>query len=285
MSYATKFLVAFAGSLAISASAIERDERESIRSARVFHIMKMDRASLEMLYSKLAPLPRSRLLAEFQRLAKKESIDHASGSEGGDLGVVAEGVMDEKFEEAVFAQMPMVVSMPIQSKFGWHLVLVDDLKSEPIAPVCAQSLKAFQRTMRNMSPDLLALSLRTDNRDFHPDILKYIGSGWSSPINWGGNLTYIKLDRPASQSGLPRVTLHTEFTYAMYQVSPRACCRSVRREYVVDCKRNLIGLTAITEYEGRGASGRELSSSKEEPRLSEINGGFHGQLRDMACAN
>ena len=61
-----------------SAFAIERDERDSVRTARVYHIMKAEREPLEKLHARLVALPSEQLFAEFQRLAKEESSDPGS---------------------------------------------------------------------------------------------------------------------------------------------------------------------------------------------------------------
>ena len=98
---------------------LERDERDVLRSAHVFHIMGPSQSALEPIRAQLNGSAADQLLGDFRRLARAQSSDVGSAATGGDLGVIAEGTMDEKFEAAVFSQQPMRVSSPQQSAMGW----------------------------------------------------------------------------------------------------------------------------------------------------------------------
>lgn len=69
---------------------------------------------------------------DFATLAQELSTDTGSGANGGELGWFGLGMMVPEFEAAVVAATPGVVTAPVQSQFGWHLVLVQE--SRPIAP-------------------------------------------------------------------------------------------------------------------------------------------------------
>lgn len=70
----------------------------------------------------------------FQDLAREHSQDPGSASQGGDLGFFARGVMDPSFEDAAFSLKPGVVSEPVRSRYGYHLIVVDEVKPPKITP-------------------------------------------------------------------------------------------------------------------------------------------------------
>lgn len=66
--------------------------------------------------------------ADFAELAKANSTDTGSGAQGGDLGWFGLGMMVKPFEDAVVAAVEGKVSDPVQSDFGWHLILVRETR-------------------------------------------------------------------------------------------------------------------------------------------------------------
>jgi peptidyl-prolyl cis-trans isomerase C len=69
----------------------------------------------------------------FEDEAKAKSIDPGSGSNGGDLGCFPEGAMIPVFEEAAFNAPLNEVTQPVQSEFGFHLILPYERK-EGVTP-------------------------------------------------------------------------------------------------------------------------------------------------------
>ena len=70
--------------------------------------------------------------ADFAELAAEHSLDPGSGARGGDLGYFGRGQMVPPFEEAAFSLEIGTVSDPVQSQFGWHLILVEDRRDRPL---------------------------------------------------------------------------------------------------------------------------------------------------------
>ena len=69
----------------------------------------------------------------FADVAKRESADTASAADGGSLGRVTKGQFVKEFEDAAFALEPGVVSQPVLSPFGYHLIKVDEKKGDTIS--------------------------------------------------------------------------------------------------------------------------------------------------------
>ncbi|BBD08776.1 SurA N-terminal domain-containing protein [Desulfovibrio ferrophilus] len=67
----------------------------------------------------------------FEELAKKYS-EGPSNATGGDLGWFSRGMMVGPFEEAAFSLKPGEVSEPIRTKFGWHLLKLEDHRDEGV---------------------------------------------------------------------------------------------------------------------------------------------------------
>lgn len=67
--------------------------------------------------------------ADFAELAKANSTDPGSGANGGDLGWFGTGMMVKPFEDAVVAAEVGKVAGPIETQFGWHLILVKETRA------------------------------------------------------------------------------------------------------------------------------------------------------------
>ena len=65
---------------------------------------------------------------EFAKLASEYSKGPSAAS-GGDLGWFGEGQMVPEFSKAAFALNPGdIVTKPVKTQFGWHIILVEDRK-------------------------------------------------------------------------------------------------------------------------------------------------------------
>lgn len=80
---------------------------------------------------------RKRLLAgeDFATLAKAESDDSGSATQGGDLGDFRKGMMVPPFETAAFAAKVNEITEPVKTPFGYHLIKVESHQTKPLAEV------------------------------------------------------------------------------------------------------------------------------------------------------
>jgi parvulin-like peptidyl-prolyl isomerase len=68
--------------------------------------------------------------SNFAEEARLESDDEASGAQGGELGWISKGQMVPEFEAVAFSSQPNVVSMPVKTRFGYHILLVEDRQTK-----------------------------------------------------------------------------------------------------------------------------------------------------------
>jgi parvulin-like peptidyl-prolyl isomerase len=64
--------------------------------------------------------------ADFADLAVEFSLDTISAQNGGDLGYFGKGDMVEPFEDVAFSMEPGDVSQPVQTRFGFHIIKLED---------------------------------------------------------------------------------------------------------------------------------------------------------------
>jgi peptidyl-prolyl cis-trans isomerase C len=77
--------------------------------------------------------------ADFAELAAENSIG-PSGPNGGQLGWFTAGMMVPEFEAAVFELEAGEVSAPVQTQFGWHVILLNDMREQ--APPALEQVRA-----------------------------------------------------------------------------------------------------------------------------------------------
>lgn len=104
--------------------------------------------------------------ADFAELAEAMSEDEGSAASGGDLGTFARGRMVPPFEEAAFALEPGEVSQPVLTRFGWHLIKLEErLEEEGEEKVRARHIllkftpsQATEDSLRQVATDFRGLA-------------------------------------------------------------------------------------------------------------------------------
>lgn len=101
-----------------------RAEREQPAAERA-----QARAEAEQLRAQAQARP-----AEFAALARENSDDPGSAAEGGDLGFFGRGAMVKPFEDAAFALKPGELSGIVETDFGYHVILLDEVRGGQARP-------------------------------------------------------------------------------------------------------------------------------------------------------
>jgi hypothetical protein len=89
----------------------------------VRHVLVADRTSAERLLL-TATTP-----AALAHLAEVVSLDTGTRTRGGNLGWVERGQLAGPLEEAIFAARPGTLCGPVESCFGWHVLVVDSVRA------------------------------------------------------------------------------------------------------------------------------------------------------------
>jgi parvulin-like peptidyl-prolyl isomerase len=101
------------------------------------HIMLATKAEADAVVARL------KAGEDFAKVAMEVSLDEGSKADGGDLGFFAKGFMIPEFEAAAFALQPGQFSDPVQTQYGFHVILV--VERDPQHPMDAQMLQSNQQ--------------------------------------------------------------------------------------------------------------------------------------------
>jgi peptidyl-prolyl cis-trans isomerase D len=111
-----------------------KNEYEVKERRRARHILlkiseDADKDSIEKIQKKAKKI-RDRIEngEDFANLAKENSEDAGSAEKGGELGFFSRGMMVKPFEEAVFSMKEGEVSKPVLTRFGWHIIELEEIE-------------------------------------------------------------------------------------------------------------------------------------------------------------
>jgi len=97
--------------------------------------------------------------ADFATLAKKYSIDPGA-SNGGELGWFTQDQMVKPFADAAFALQPgQYTKIPVQSQFGWHVILCEGKRAGP-TPALADVQQQIRQTLADNAIQKAATNAR-----------------------------------------------------------------------------------------------------------------------------
>ncbi len=72
---------------------------------------------------------------DFAKVAQEASDDPGSKDRGGELGFFGPGVMAKPFEDAAFGAKPGAVVGPVRTRFGWHVIQVEEVQEPKVIPL------------------------------------------------------------------------------------------------------------------------------------------------------
>ncbi|NOR61608.1 MAG: peptidylprolyl isomerase [Rhodobacteraceae bacterium] len=103
--------------------------------------------------------------ADFAELAKEKSTG-PSGPSGGELGWFGLGMMVEPFEEAVVDMEVGAISAPVNTQFGWHVLILNETRNKP-APTLEETRPALMDGLRQAAVEAEIAALK-EGADISP---------------------------------------------------------------------------------------------------------------------
>jgi len=107
---------------------------------------------------------RAREGADFTALASDNS-DGPSKASGGDLGWFRRGEMVRELEQTAFSLQPGEVSDPVRTRFGWHVIKLEERRKvapKPLAELSGQIRESLYREEMERQTDRFVESLKKD---------------------------------------------------------------------------------------------------------------------------
>ena len=124
----------------------------------------------------------------FSELAKQNSQDPGSAKQGGDLGFFGKGAMDKAFEDTAFNLGKGDISQPVKSRFGYHLILLTDVK-----PAEHRSYEEVKNQIRK------ELQMESAEQDFYVDAEKLDNLSYDAPESLNAIVDELGLQQQQSE--------------------------------------------------------------------------------------
>lgn len=152
--------------------------------------------------------------ANFEELAKKNSDDKTTASEGGALPWFQRGAMVPEFEQAAFSLPKGQISDLVKSGFGFHIIRVDDKRQAGITPL-AQVKDSIEPVLRQEEAQRQTDALQ---RTLQSDVAK-LGLDAAAQKN---HLEVLTSDFVSRSDSLPGLGASPEFMEAVFSTPEKS---------------------------------------------------------------
>jgi len=133
------------------------EETHLVKQTKARHILiKTNELVTDEAAEKRLQQLRERILngEDFAELAKAHSEDTGSAIDGGSLGWTSPGVMVPEFEEVMNGLAEGEMSDVFQSRFGWHLIQVEERREQNMADEFKRNKAREQLKQRKIEEEL-----------------------------------------------------------------------------------------------------------------------------------
>jgi parvulin-like peptidyl-prolyl isomerase len=108
------------------------DEMNGKKEYSISHILLGNKESADNIFAQLKSS--YQLAQDFSNLAHKYSLDKSSAENGGKLGYILQTRLDEQMSKIITTMKKGDISKPFESKYGWHIIKLDDIRDARILP-------------------------------------------------------------------------------------------------------------------------------------------------------
>jgi len=210
----------------------------------------------------------------FEDLAKKYS-EGPSKATGGDLGWFSRGMMVGPFEDAAFALKPGQVSEPVRTRFGWHLIKLEEHRDKGVKPLTEAETDIRRTLAEDKAAEALSEKLdQAIGQVIVGDSLAKIAESLGMTLESTGAVTE---DALAERLGIDADSAQTLFKLETGKASETPV--SIEGGYILAAKTNFVESTIAPLDEVRGAihqtlkreGALKLAQDKADAVLAELS--------------
>ncbi len=108
------------------------DEMNGKKEYAISHILLGNKEAADNVFTQLKSS--YQLAQDFSNLAHKYSLDKNSAENGGKIGYVLQTRLDEQMSKIIVTMKKGDIAKPFESKYGWHIIKLDDIRQARILP-------------------------------------------------------------------------------------------------------------------------------------------------------
>ena len=108
------------------------DEMNGKKEYAISHILLGNKEAADNVFTQLKSS--YQLAQDFSNLAHKYSLDKSSAENGGKIGYVLQTRLDEQMSKIIVTMKKGDIAKPFESKYGWHIIKLDDIRQARILP-------------------------------------------------------------------------------------------------------------------------------------------------------
>jgi peptidyl-prolyl cis-trans isomerase C len=132
-----------------------KQQMSKMKEYKLAHILVASEAEAQAIVASL------KKKGKFEKLAKEKSNDPGSKNNGGDLGWMNPADVVPEFAQAVMGMTHGDISDPVKTRFGWHIIRLDD--SRPLKVATFEELSAqIEGKLQNELVEAQVKKLRAD---------------------------------------------------------------------------------------------------------------------------